>query len=99
MDAVIGTEELKQEYIREKVTEWVREVNVLSDVAKTEPHAAYSAYTHSLQHRWNFVMRTIPDISPLLTPLENSIRTTFLSSLLRFSTIRDDERELLEIPS
>ena len=47
---VVGTEEFK-EYIGEKVTEWVRAVNVLSDVAKTEPHAAYSAYTHGLQHR------------------------------------------------
>ena len=98
LGADIETEELKKEYVGEKVTEWVREVNILSNMAKTEPHAAYSAYTHGLQHRWNFVMRTIPDISSLLTLLENSIKTTFLPALLRYPTIEDDERALLELP-
>ena len=88
MGAVIGTEEFKEEYIGEKVrSEWVREVNVLSDVAKTERHAAYSAYTHDLH-----------GIYPLLTPLENSIGTTFLPALLSFLTTGDDERSLFELP-
>lgn len=98
LGAVIGTEEFKKEYIGEKVKEWIHEVEVLSDMARTEPHAAYSAYTHGLQHRWRFAMRTIPGISPLLAPLEVSIRNTFLPALLRYHTIGDGERALLELP-
>ena len=99
LGAVIETEEFKKEYIGEKETGWVREINVLSDMAKTELHAAYySAYTHGLQHRWNFVMRTILGISPLFTPFENAIRNNFLPALLRSPTIGDDERALLEFP-
>ncbi|KAG0723258.1 hypothetical protein GWK47_042997 [Chionoecetes opilio] len=67
-------------------------------MAKTEPHAAYSAFTHGLQHRWSFVKCTIPGISPLLRPLENSIRNTFLPALLRSHTMGDDERALLTLP-
>ncbi|KAG0720043.1 hypothetical protein GWK47_049303 [Chionoecetes opilio] len=67
-------------------------------MAKTEPHAAYSAFTHGLQHRWSFVKRTIPGISMLLRPLEDSIRNTFLPALLRSHIIGDNERELLTFP-
>ena len=98
LGAIIGTEEFKKEYIGEKVSEWVKEIEVLSDIAKTEPHAAYSAYTHGLQHRWNFVMRTIPGISPLLRPLENAIKNIFLPALLRTLAVGDEVRELLALP-
>ena len=98
LGAVIGTQEFKKEFVEKKVAEWVHEVGVLSDIAKTEPHAAYAAYTHGLQHRWNFVMRTIPDISPLLSPLENTIRNTFLPVLTKSIALTDEERELLALP-
>ena len=49
LGAVIETEKFK-EYVEEKVSEWVKEMDVLSDMARTEPQAAYSAFTHGLQH-------------------------------------------------
>ena len=98
LGAVIGTEEFKKEYVGEKVSEWVKEVGVLADMARTEPHAAYAAYTHGLQHRWNYIMRTIPGIGPLLRPLENAIKNTFLPVLLRCPALGEDERALLELP-
>ena len=98
LGAVIGTPEFKKEYVEKKVEEWVQEVCVLSGIAKTEPHAAYTAYTFGLQHRWNFAMRTIPDISPLLTPLENTINNIFLPELIKSVTLNDDERDLLALP-
>ncbi|KAG0730284.1 hypothetical protein GWK47_028536 [Chionoecetes opilio] len=99
LGAVIGTPEFKQKYVEEKVSEWVKEVGVLSDIAKTEPHAAYSVFTHGLQHRWSFVKRTIPGISRLLRPLEESIRKTFLPALLKTNFIIGNYvRELLSLP-
>ena len=98
LGAVIGTEEFKKEYVKEKVAEWVKEVKALSDIAKTEPHAAYSAYTHGVHHRWNFLMRTVPDISPLLRPLENVIRQEFIPALVKSHTLREEERTVLALP-
>lgn len=43
-------------------------------------------------------MHTIPDISPLLAPLENTKRNTFLPALLKSPSIGDDERILPELP-
>lgn len=98
LGAVIGTEEHKKEYVGEKVSEWVREIEVLTEMARTEPHAAYSAYTHGLQHRWRYVMRTIPDTGPLFRPLELAIRNTLLPVLLKSPMMGDNERALLELP-
>ena len=84
--------------MRHKVKGWIKEVEILADMAKTEPHSAYTAYTHGLQHRWRFVMRTIPGTSTFLQPLENSIRNVFLPALLRSHALRDDERALLALP-
>ncbi|KAG0711346.1 hypothetical protein GWK47_020786 [Chionoecetes opilio] len=99
LGAVIGTPEFKEKYVEEKVSVWVKEVGVLSDIAKTEPYAAYSAFTHGLQQRWSFVKRTIPGISHLLKPLEKSIRKTFLPALLKTNFIIGEEvRVLLSLP-
>ena len=98
LGAVIGTEEFKQEYVKEKVREWVKEMKALSDIAKTEPHAAYSAYTHGIQHRWNFLMRTVPGISPLLRPLESAIRQDFIPALVKSHALSEEERTVLALP-
>ena len=98
LGAVIGTEEFKKNYVNEKVTEWVKEVKALSDIAKTEPHAAYAAFTHGIQHRWTFLMRTIPNISLLLHPLENSIRQDFIPKLVKSQTLGESERAVLALP-
>ena len=98
LGAVIGTQEFKKEYVEKKVAEWVKEVRILSEIAMTEPHAAFAAYTHGLQHRWNYVMRTIPDISPLFIPLENTIKDAFLPKLVKSVAISDNVRDLLALP-
>ena len=81
LGAVLGSEENKISYVEEKVSRWVREVEVLSKIALVEPHAAYSAFKHEVKHQYTYVMRTIPNISVLLIPLDeaidNFVRTLF----------------------
>ncbi len=57
-----------------KVQEWNAELNTLSQFAETQPHAAYSALTHGIYSKWNYLTRTTPAIENLLTPLEESIK-------------------------
>ena len=56
----LGSEENKISYVKDKVSRWVREVEVLSKIALVEPHAAYSALNHGVKHQYTYVMRTIP---------------------------------------
>ena len=41
LGAVIGSQEYKDQYCHEKVQGWKREIELLAEIAKSQPHAAY----------------------------------------------------------
>ena len=98
LGATIGSEEYKAEYIHAKVEEWVQELNVLRDIAKTHPQAAYCAFTYSFRHKFNYIMSTIPDIKHLLQPVEDVIRHKFIPTLCDNRACNNDERLLFALP-
>ena len=48
LGAAIGNDAFKEEYVREKVVTWVEELERLTRIAESQPHAAYAAFTHGL---------------------------------------------------
>ena len=74
LGAVIGTPTFVESYVRQKVAGWIHEIETLSSIAITQPHAAYAALTHGLVRRWTYLARTIPNIADLFKPLEDIIR-------------------------
>jgi len=62
LGAVIGSREYLEEYVSEKVTNWVREITKLAEFALSQPQACYAAYTFGLKHRWTYFLTTLPDI-------------------------------------
>jgi len=74
LGAALGTRSFAEEYVRRKVASWVDEIERLSSIALTQPHAAYAAYTHGLMSKWTFLARTAADIGDLFKPLEGAIR-------------------------
>ena len=98
LGAALGSVEFVEQYIAEKVAEWVRQVELLSEIALSQPHAAYAAFVHGLQHRWTFCQRTM-QMQEHLGPLERVVRTKLLPALLGDSTpLSDVERELFALP-
>ena len=67
LGAALGSRAFAEEYVSKKVTDWVSEITLLSEIAQTCPHSAYCALTHGLIGRWTYVMRTIPDIRSFVT--------------------------------
>ena len=98
LGAVLGSRIDKLKFINEKVKDWVEEIEVLSKIALTEPHAAYAAFTKCLQAKWNFVSRTISGVGDLLIDVEQTIRQKFIPALLK-KEISDDLRNLLALPA
>ena len=98
LGAVIGSQEYKEEFIGKKVKELNEELNKLSKIGKTEPHAAYTAFTHGWKHKWIYISRTIPDIGESLMPLENCIRNVFIPAISNGHICTDEEREILALP-
>ena len=80
LGAAIGTRDFIESYVAGKVKKWVEEIHQLSEIAQTQPHAAYCAYIHGLSSRWT-LSRTIPDISTLLQPLEDAIHQYLIPAL------------------
>ena len=85
--------------MRKHVDEWVNEVRCLSDIARTQPHAAYSAFVHGLTGHWSHIMHTIPDIGNLLAALENVIHQEFIPSLSGRPASSSVERKVFALPA
>jgi len=64
---------LREQYIKNKVESWVKDLQSLSKYIQDDPQAAYSAFTKGLSSRWTLFQRTVPDASELFEPLENAI--------------------------
>jgi hypothetical protein len=97
LGAVLGTEAFRENYVNSRVQEWVDELSILSDIAKTEPHSAYSAYTFGFKSKYNYLMRTVPNISHLLGPLDNAV-DNLISILLQGSEFDRVQRSLFALP-
>ena len=83
----------------EKATTWKDELERLSSIAKTEPHAAFSALTHGLMSHWTFLLRSIEGIANLLQPIEDAIRQQLIPAITGRKALNDDERDLLALPA
>ena len=99
LGSAIGSTAFSEAFVKMKVEGWVYEIEQLSLIAKTHPHAAYAAYTHGLSHRWKFLLRTIPNVLDLLTPLETAIRHSLIPSITGKSDLNDHMRRIMALPT
>ena len=60
LGAVIGSLDRKEEYVRKKIDNWVRDTEQLADIAQDEPQAALSAFTKALCMRWSLSRELYP---------------------------------------
>ena len=95
----LGSIPYVRSFIQEKVDSWVKEVQLLAQIANTQPHAAYAGYTHCTSNKWNFLLRTTPDIAELLQPFEDAILTELLPTMTGHSAINMLERRLFSLPA
>jgi len=99
LGAALGSRSFVVSYMQDKVKEWTSSIMTLATIAKTQPHAAYSAFTHGLASKWTYFLRTIPDISDLLLPLEEAINLFFIPALTGRDGISEVERQLFSLPT
>ena len=97
LGAVLGSRSYLEEYVSEKVDDWVGQVVKLAEFAATQPQACYAAYTFGLKHKWTYYLRTLSDIEELLEPLERAISDALIPTITGH-TCTTSERELLALP-
>ena len=81
-----------------RVNEWVAELKLLTKITKFYPQPAYCTFTPGFRQKLNYFIRTIPNISHLLQPIENIIWVEFITFLFEGRTCYDEERQLLFLP-
>ena len=59
LGAVIASQEYKDQYCEKKVCAWKEEIERLSEIAKSQPHAAYIAFTKGYKSKFTYFMCTI----------------------------------------
>ena len=94
LGAALGSRSFLEEYLGEKVDEWVNEVTKPADFAIWQPQACYASFTVGLRHRWTYFLRTLPDIAELLEPLERAINEVLIPAVTDH-TVNKVERDLL----
>ena len=99
LGAAIGSTAFVAQYVSNKITTWISELKLLSSFAITQPHAAYSAFTHGLVSKWLFVARTIPNVDDLFHPLEDCIRHSFIPAVTGHLPPSDLDRDFLALPT
>ncbi|XP_063615254.1 uncharacterized protein LOC134788297 [Penaeus indicus] len=98
LGAILGPIHNREKFIKDRVEEWVNEIRRLAKIATIEPHAAYTALTFGIRHRWNYLMRTVPGIGHLLEPLEQTIKRELLPALIGGCNPTDVEWSIFELP-
>jgi len=81
LGAALGSKDFINQFVMDKVNIWNEQLVLLSEIAKSQPHAAYAAFIHGFVHKFSYLARTIPNIESLLQPLEDSIRLKLIPSL------------------
>ena len=78
---------------------WSSLVSTLSEIAKSQPHAAFSALTHGLQSKWTYLSRVIPNIRDELSPLDDVLRSKLHPALTGRPPPNDLEYALFALPT
>ena len=72
---------------------------MLSKIAETYPHAAYTAFTRAIVCKWQYLMRTIDGIGNMFQPLENAISANLIPALTGRGPCSSVERTILSLPT
>ena len=99
LGSAIGRQSFIESYVQQKVSSWGDELERLSSIAITQPHAAFAAFTHGSTNRWTYLARTTPHLECLLEPLEEAMRKVFLPNVMGRNAVNDTERDLLALPA
>ena len=78
LGAVIGSNEYREEYVKDLVNDWNNQLVLLSSIAESQPQAAYFAFLSGFKSKLNYFMRPFPGISQFLDPVEETFRNKLI---------------------
>ena len=98
LQTFIGSTEYNRIYIQEKISQWIKELQMLSKIAWLEPQAAYSCSVTGFKQKPTFYMRTTPNISNHVKQSDEPPTTEFIPAITGGINCSHIERKLMSIP-
>ena len=86
LGAVIGSHEYKDLYCQNMVDDWMGELEKLTDIAQSQPQAAYIALTKAYKSKFTYFMRTIDGFEDYVSPIDALLREKFLPTIFDLET-------------
>ena len=99
LGSFIGPDHMKDVFVQGKVDSWLAELEELSSIAVTQPHAAFCAFTHGVVNKWRYLFRTTGQINDSLQPLEEAIRYKFARAVTGRPAFSENEQDMLSLPA
>ena len=98
LGGVIGNESFKESYTQDLVDEWVRQIKLMSEIAKSEPQAVYAAFTAGFINKFSYHIRVIENFATKLQPVEDAISQYLIPALTERHRCSQNDRKLLSLP-
>ena len=99
LGGAIGSRDFVSQFVKQKVEGWVDEIRCLTRISSTQPHAAFTAFTHGVSAKWIYMSRVVPNIGELLQPVEDAVRHHLLPALTGRHSFSEVERKLFALPA
>ena len=94
LGAVIGSKEFKNQYCHGKVDKWLKEMETLTEISKSQPHAAYVAFTKGFKSKFTYYLRTIKSFEEYVDPMEEVILPSLFG---RAEPLHEELKELVNL--
>ena len=97
-EAVIGSQKFKDQYCREKVLGWKGELEALSEIARSQPHTAYTVFTKGYKSKFIYFMRSVESFEDYVDPIRKAIDYRLLPTLFgQMEPLPSDLRQLVTL--
>ena len=73
LGTVIGSKDYKDIFCGEKISKWKEELETVVEMAKSQPQAAYIAFTKGYKNKFTYFMRTIDSFEHYTNPVDEVI--------------------------
>ena len=83
--------------MNEKIIQWIKEVKLLSEIAKIEPQCTLICFISRYKHKLNYYVRTVPNISVLLRHIDDVIKKEFVPAIAGGFKCSENERKSLSL--
>ena len=99
LGSYIGPDHMKDSFVQAKVSSWIDELEELTSIANTQPHAAFCAFTYGIVSKWRYLLRTTGQVEDSLQTLEDNIRHKFAPAVTGHSEFSESKRQVFLLPA